>query len=302
MGTIDDRQLDDVSGRLVAASSHHYQAARRYRGARVGIGIALAALGPLLALWSTDASAAVGIVASAWLLIGRLVLLPAERERTRHAVVIQEVFDTRLFDLPWPASLAGPRPSEEDIADADRAVAADHAVRARHADGWYPSTAAIPAPLDTLLCQWSSMAYARAQHRGYARLILVVTIVLGGAALVVGLIGGMTLADWLVTFAMPALPALLDTAEISATHRSIATRRKTIEDQLDDLWQRELAAAGAIDITACRGIQDESFRIRLDGLRVPEWYYGIGRERYEGNMRAAAVARIQQLVDARSTP
>lgn len=115
----------------------------------------------------------------------------------------------------------------------------------------------------------------------------------------IGVVGGMTLTDWLITFALPSLPAALDASEIADAHRRMAARKAKNEDELlQPLWSAELAAPGTLSTQDCRRVQDESFRLRSRGLQVPDWFFWRRRQRSEANMHEAAEARRQQHLGA----
>ncbi|MGH9137910.1 MAG: S-4TM family putative pore-forming effector [Acidimicrobiales bacterium] len=121
----------------------------------------------------------------------------------------------------------------------------------------------------------------------------IVAVVAGVVA--VGVIGGMSLTDWLVTFALPSLPASLDASEIAEAHRRMADRKAATEDELiQPLWNGELSEPGALTAEDCRRVQDESFRLRSLGLQVPDWFFWRRRERSEANMHEAAALRREQ--------
>jgi len=292
---IDDRQRDAESGRLLRAYSAEYRWAKRYRALRIGVSMLLAATAPVLSLPSLTAAGVVGAAAGVWVVASRLVLIPIEQRHVRLAVRIQERFDTRLFGLPWADSMAGPTPPEEDIADAARRLERDERVARQHREGWYPSTVGLPYPADVIVAQWSSVAYGRHQSRAYFHFVTGAIALVAVSVIAIGVVGGMSLTDWLITFALPSLPAALDASEIADAHRRMADRKAKNEDELlQPLWSAELAAPGTLSVEDCRRVQDESFRLRSRGLQVPDWFFWRRRERSEANMHEAAEARRQQ--------
>lgn len=238
----------------------------------------LAVAAPLLLLASLTAAGVVGAIAGTWVVASRLVLIPVEKRHVRRAVRIQERFDARLFDLEWPEGLAGPTPSEEDIADAARRLQTDKRVARQHAEGWYPSTDGLPFPVDALVAQWSSAAYGRHQSRAYFHFVVASIAIAVAGEVAVGVIGAMRLTDWLITFALPSLPAALDASEIADAHRRMADRKETNENALLlPLWNAELSVLGTVTPDDCRRVQDESFRLRSQGLQVPDWFFWLRR-------------------------
>lgn len=299
---IDQCQRDAESGRLLRAFTAEYRRAKRYRALRIGGSMLLAITAPVVALWSLTAAGVVGAIAGVWVVASRLVLMPIEHGHVSLAVRIQERFDTRLFSLPWAESMAGPVPSEEDIADASRRLEDDDRVAQQHSEGWYPSTDGLPHPVEVLVSQWSSVAYGRHQSRAYFQFVAAMIVIVVVGVIALGVIAGMSLTDWLVTFALPSLPALLDASEIADAHRRIAETKGRDEDELLlPLWNRELKTPGTLTTDDCRRVQDASFRLRSQGLQVPEWFFWKRRGRSEANMHDAAAARRSEYQRATQT-
>ncbi len=297
--SIDERQRDDVSARLLRAFTAEYRRAKLYRGVRLGVSCVLALAGPLVGVASLTAAGVVGAIAGLWVVITRLLLIPVEKDHVGRAVRIQELFDTRLFDLEWPDGLAGLMPNQEDISDAARRVVGNARVAKQIDEGWYPSTKDIPWPVNVLLAQWSSVGYGRHQNTAYFRFLATSTGVAAVAVIIFGIATGMTLTDWLITFALPSLPALLDISEVADAHRRLAADKATLEgDLLQPMWRKELVHRGTLTLGDCGRVQDESFRMRELGLQVPDWFFRLRRARGEQNMHEACAARRAEYLGA----
>lgn len=75
----------------------------------------------------------------------------------------------------------------------------------------------------------------------------------------------------------------------------MADRKETNENALLlPLWNAELSVLGTVTPDDCRRVQDESFRLRSQGLQVPDWFFWRRRGRSEANMHEAAAARRDQ--------
>jgi hypothetical protein len=299
--TIDERQAEQESVRLLRAFTAEYRRAKIYRGLRHLVGFLLAIAGPIAALRSLTAAAVVGAMAGLWLFVGRLVLQPAEDRRRVQAALVQERFDTRVFDMPWSDSLVGPRPSEEDIAVAARRLTNDRRMSEVVEGGWYPSTATLPRPADVLVAQISSVAYGRRHHTNYHRVLSGILVLVVVSAVTLGGLLGMSLIAWLITFLLPSLPALLDAAEVTLAHRRQADNKKSLEDQMLALWDSELEAPGSIAMDDCRGLQDEAYKLRVASAQVPELFHYLRRRGEESTMREGAAARVSQYMAALAT-
>ncbi len=289
--TIDQMQLDAQSGQPLRAFTYLYRRSKKLRGYRTWVGIGLAVLGPLSSLISLTAAGVIGAAAALWVLISRIVLIPAEKRRHRLAVRVHEQFDIRLFGLPWN-NLVGPKPSHEDVVDAANRLADDDPIAKQHRDGWYPSTAGVPHPANVLIAQWSSVPYGRHMSWAYFQFLAGAVAIGFATAVVIGVAAGSSLTEWLIIWAMPTLPALLDAAEVGDAHRRLAQKKEKVEDELiRPLWDKALGGTGPTD-GDCRRLQDELLHVRLNGVQVPEWFYWRRHDRSELNMAQAAAERV----------
>ncbi len=150
-----------------------YRAAQRWRRARTAGTLGLAAVAPLVSLTiptTTDVLAAVG---AGWLVLGRTVLSALEQHARDRAVATHELYDTKLFYLPWNSALAGRPPIAEDIARAARQI--DNAEPYRQ---WYSvDLDGVPWPADALLCQRQSMVFFRGYNVFYSNALVSAGIV-----------------------------------------------------------------------------------------------------------------------------
>jgi hypothetical protein len=298
VSTLGERQLTAGAKGLLRAYSAEYRRAKKCRSFRAAGSVAFAIAGPVAAVWSVTAAAYIAAAAGAWTVVVRVLLKWYESEAQHQAVSIHELFDDEVFGLPWPESLAGRKPAEEDVIKAARSVAKDANLTARIDAGWFPVTPEVPTPVDALICQRSSAVWGRRQHKLYSRLVL---WVLGLAIMVevaVGFVLRMQISTWLIVFLLPGLPALLDGVELSHAHSEQSARKQDVEASITDAWNEELNKLGSFTVGQCRRIQDAVFRIRLEPVQIPEWYYKRHRDGDEEAMQSAASTLAAQYLKA----
>ncbi|MHA6779630.1 S-4TM family putative pore-forming effector [Pseudonocardia saturnea] len=256
------------------AYSRLYSVAQRWRRVRVLGTLILAITGPLLALSNIDTKGVLGAISAAWLILGRTVLSGLEQRARNQAVTVHELYDTELFRLPWNDALAGRRPLPDDVAASARRQP-DH----QRFHTWFTvDLAGVPWPADVLLCQRQSTVWGRGDHRSYATTVAVLGAIclLTGVAIAVTM--GLTLADYLVKLFLPTAPALLDSIELSRSHRGTSATRTDDVAAIDDLYEAHRDDLSAISVNEVRAIQDASFTARIDTPRVPGWFYKIRRQ------------------------
>lgn len=254
------------------AYSHLYKVAQRFRLARAA-GSATIAATPLLTWRYPGLAEIIAAIAGAWLIVARLLVNWGETTYTERAVNVQELYDTKLFGLPWNTALAGREPLPDDVADAAR-----HMTLTEDHIKWYRSDlTGVPWPADVLLCQRESAVWSRADHRGYGRTLLGAAAILFVLTAAIGLVADLTLADYLIKLGLPITPALLDAAELGKAHLRYAAKREQLVHDISDLWTLHKKHLADVAVTDCRRIQDEAYRLRRDAPRVPRWYYKIRR-------------------------
>lgn len=280
---ISESQNADQNVRLIGAWLRRFRIAQRWRRARLAGTMMLSLAAPAVVLIDAGARPLLGAIAGAWVLLARTALTFLEQRSRRKGAAIQEVFDTRIFSLPWNAALVGRAPAAEDIND-DAADSIDPQLR-----NWYPPAAgSLIWPMDVLLCQRSSVVWGRRDHTAYAAVVLGSTIMLFIVGLAVGAVADLSLATYLVALFLPTLPAYLDAVDQLQAHLGQAQRKGLVEAEIDELLEDARASSKRPESTRCRELQDRIYLNRQSGPQVPPRFYRWRRDRNESAMQQAA--------------
>lgn len=270
------------------AYSYLYCTAQRWHRARVLGTFVLATVAPVVSLLVPSTSDILAAVSAGWLVAGRTILSWLEEHGTLHAVGVQELYDTRLFKLPWNTALAGRQPAPEDVAAAAAHIRDDTGYR-----DWYSiDLGDVPWPGDVLLCQRMSMIWSRRDHRAYGTTILITGIAWFALGLAVALARDLSLAAYLIKIFLPSSPALLDCTELARSHWRHATRRENAEQDVQDIWDAHHDDPAGIDPAACRNIQDSAYLLRRHGPRVPGFFYRLRKPATAAAVSAGAAALL----------
>jgi len=280
---IHERQLDDDMLRLQRAAAASHQRGQLIEAVRVGAAILLALTGVVVTLLGHGRSA-VSIVGFFWFVISAFVLKRLAGETARQGALLQEMFDTSLFHLPWRSTVAGDPVPEPDVNRLARQLTPGSAKDGRITAGWYDSTAQVHHPYDVLIAQEQNLSWDARLRRRYSHLVVTAAVGWTAVGLVAGLlIADVTLPETLLSFFVPSLAIYQLAYEIWTGQQKVASERarlaKIVNDELrrgrpgpvsTKEWQRLRDAA--------RDIQDGILRTRLDTTRVPEWFYTRFRE------------------------
>jgi hypothetical protein len=286
--SIFERQNEAEALSVARAFRRRYEVARRWRLLRVGIGLAIGTVGVLLALVEPSTEQYVSAVAAAWLVFGRTVLDGYEDRQRRRGALAQELFDTRVFELPWNMSAVGSRPAPEDIRNWGR-KRADDGLR-----DWYADARPARHPLDVLLCQRSIITWARQDHATYADLLRWTAGIAFAATIILGVVLGLSLGEYLLRLGVPALPACLDVLDIAKANALVASTKARLERRADLLLERACASGTLPTLAECRELQDGIFITRLMP-GVPSWMYAITRKERQRNMEDTVARQVAQL-------
>jgi hypothetical protein len=272
--------------RLQRAAAASHQRGQLIEAIRVNAAVALAIAGIVVTLIG-HGRPAVSIIGAAWFVVSAFFLRRAAASATRQGALLQEMFDTDLFYLPWRSTVAGDQVPEPDVAHLARRLRLGCKKDQRILAGWYDPTDGVDHPYDVLIAQEQNLGWDTRLRRRYAALVLAAAVIWSGLGLIAGmLIAGATIVNTLLSFFIPSLAIYQIALEIWTGQQRVATERHrlnhTVTTELRNArpgvisnpdWRRlrELA----------RDVQDGILRTRLDVSRVPEWFYRRYRIRDE---------------------
>ncbi len=228
---INDRQNDVEHIRLLQAADVEHAKAQRVESARWG-GVALIlSVAGLAAVLFPDLRVAAAIIGVVFAVLTEIVWPLVTKNSNNRAVLIQEQFDTSLFQIPWNPDLGRPVPLV-DVADA----------AARYGKGdkrnWYLDVRGIPSPIAETLCQRENLIWDADQREAWAwRLVAGLS-----AWLAVGLTVSLA-AQWYVWqllawyIAPPTLPAAALALRSLVQQRSVARTKIELRERIDDALQ-----------------------------------------------------------------
>jgi hypothetical protein len=277
---ISDRQnAPEMIGLLAAASATHLRV-QRLEAVRVSASLAMAALGVVASFVSAVATP-IAIAGAVWGVLLATGITPWARHHAKRAAVVQEMFDTSLYGLPWNIVAAGaPLPSYE-VHSLARSFSL-HRRQDRLRD-WYANTSGLPLPYEVFICQQQNLAWDTRLRRRWALLLIaaLVTWLLLGIA--VGYAAGLTVGTTAIRWYLPAVGAALFGIEGCRAHLDISAERARVLP----LVQAEISGAGTQPpslaeserlLRVAREVQDVIFTTRRCLTRVPDWFYARFRD------------------------
>jgi hypothetical protein len=272
--------------RLLLAQRRLYSRAKWWSFLR-WIGFSLIGVAaPILTVAVPEAAVVVGAIAGVWIFLSRSWFSRKEQDLAGKAAGIQERFDRWVFGMPELATRV-PSASIEEIA---QLVGTDEAATANaekeHLKDWYPFNAHVDGATSIAIAQRANAAYSERLLNANANVWLAITLAWSGAAVIVGIIVGLTFTQFLLGVALPLLPALLDVwDQFRLTKRAGEVRRAMADDM-----EKEISGTGDRKLAAEDLLlwQEQTYELRRTSPQVPNLVYKRVRDRNEHAMNTAA--------------
>ncbi|GIJ33238.1 S-4TM family putative pore-forming effector [Micromonospora sediminimaris] len=291
------RQTEPEMMALLRAMSGCHARAQRLDNLRMIFSILLGVAGAVVALTGVS-STVVTAVGALWALANAVGLGTWSRGQLGRAAVLQEMFDVRLFGLPWNTVAAGGEVSAAEVSRLHRAYRGDE----RYLRDYY-EVPALPTPYDVLACQQQNLGWGARVRRRYAHVVLGGTAVWAVLGVVFGVTAGLTVSQLLLQWYVPSLGALLLGLEIYRSQRDVAAEREqalaVMQERIAATVARHGAHGSAELFTLARQIQDLIFRSRQRQTRVPDWFFRRFHAADRHDFQAAMTTLTRLLHDAR---
>lgn len=270
--TLLQRQRRPEMMALLHAMSVCHRRAQRLDNLRMALSVAIGVAGAVVAFTGVSANA-VTAVGALWAVVNAIGLGSWSTGQLRRAAVLQEMFDVRLFRLPWNAVAAGDLVGPPEVSRLDRAYRGDE----QYLRDYY-EVPDLPRPYDVLACQQQNLGWGARVRRRYAYTVLAGVALWATVGVVFAVTADLTVSALLTQWFVPSLGVLLLGLEIYRGQRGVAAER----DRALTLLQQQVAAAARHDadpateaelLTLARQTQDLIFHSRQGQARVPDWFF-----------------------------
>ncbi|WP_242906951.1 S-4TM family putative pore-forming effector [Actinomadura terrae] len=289
--TLRERQNDPALLALLRAMSVSHARVRRLNALRMAAAMAMAALGLLASF--TGSLPWVSVLGALWALAYSAGASFWADGELRRAALLQEMFDVRLFLIPWNRVIAGDEVPAHEVSRLNR--------RFRGDDGPlrdYYEIPDLPRPFDVLGCQHQNLGWGARVRRRYATTVAGATAGWAAMGLLVGVAADLGLTELVLRWYLPSLGVLLLGIDTQRGQRMIADERERVLRLVHEHLARTTGRAGPARtrdlLTLARQVQDAVYRTRVAQSRVPNWFFSRFRARdrqdFQESMRELAAA------------
>ena len=299
MNSIPVRQNYEPFLRLLRARSQIYKEAVRRQVAQFLVTVVIPVIGGIAGLFLAEIRPHVAALAVGLTLLDVAWLDRSQRNKIKIAAKVAERFDCELLEVPWNRFSVG-RPADPEIIDS--AATAWKGGETGLVD-WYPaSVGSVPIHLARIVCQRTNLWYDSALRRRYSTILILSAL---GASLflfVAGLVGKLSLLDFVLTALTPAAPMLIWALRDLFRQRDAADALEIIKGEAEGLWERALKGDCSDEYCAAasRNFQDAIYWRRVANPLVFPFVYSFLRATMEARMVAGANDLISQLTLERS--
>jgi hypothetical protein len=299
---IHQRQLDEDMLRLQRAAAASHQRGQRIEALRVSAAFVLAAGGIVVTLIGHGRTAW-AIAGFFWFLVSAIPLKNMAGATARQGALLQEMFDTALFGLPWRSTVAGDPVPDPDVSRLARQLERGSVREQRIVAGWYDPTGGVHHPYDVLVAQEQNLAWDARLRRRYSAWVLSLAVAWSLLGLLAGVLtANATVTDTLLSFFVPSLAAYQIALETWYGQRRVAGERerlaRTVDTELRQARPGLIAEAESRRLReVTRDIQDGVLWTRLDVSRVPEWFYKRHRTNDERDFADTAEGHRRRLAE-----
>ena len=296
LNSIPAKQNAEPQLQLLRAQRQLYNRAKIVMVWQLALTVAVPLVGALSTLALPDLKTLVAFAALTIAMIDVAVLDRLQKRILLSAAKIQEQFDCNIFALPWNKFTIGRPVTPEATYEAA-------ATYARKNDDkllldWYPPIIGeVSLHLARIICQRTNLWYDSKLRRHYGAALLILAAVLLVVLFLIGMGGGLTLTNFVLTVMAPAAPFYGWAMREYYRQKDVADAQDRFREEAEELWER--ARTGKCGASECeaqsREFQNAIFTRRSTSPPIFEWIYRLMRSSNEAQMNVGAEQMIQSI-------
>lgn len=237
-------------------------------------------------------------------LLDALVLEPRQKRLAQQAAKIQEAFDCDVLDLPWQELKTGDRPAEELINEKAEKHRRSDPLFSKLKDWYSPGVGQLPLAVARVLCQRVNIWWDAGLRKRYANWLAWGLLSILLLLVILGMLRGMPLSDFIYSMLIPMLPAFLWTIREHKKQQETASTLDRLHTAACKLWERALKrklADGQLK-QASRDLQNEIYDHRRSAPFIFDWIYNRLRKADEAQMNKNSGDLVQEYLKKPELP
>lgn len=225
------------------------------------------------------------------------VLTPLQTSLQEKAAKIQQLFDCDVLQLDWSQMYSGNRPNPEIIIDYSEKYVQKNKTCSNLLDWYSIVVGSLPMHQARLLCQRENVSWDVQLKRRYARWVIVILVTLVVIICLLGLIGGLTLENVILSLVVPLAPTFIFGLRQYIEHNEAAKRLDRLGEKCQDLWQQVVNnRISPQDLEReSYNLQTKIYESRRRSPLVFDWLYERLKKKDEEQMNKTSEAMIKEL-------
>ncbi|MFG1721048.1 S-4TM family putative pore-forming effector [Micromonospora chalcea] len=270
MASLATRQNSDRILDLQRAIAVAHERAQRVYTVALVLSVAVAALGVLVKVAPTTASA-VSLTGALWTAAYAVVLRPWADRYQRLSAVLQDMMDCSLLDIRANQVLIGPAVPEDQLSELKG--------RFRGEESWlrdYYIIAEVPDPYAALFCIEQNFAWGSKVRQRYAQVLAGLAALWVLTGVIIGFVTNMQVPALIGGWFVPSLGLLLlclDTYRLQLSNNRERARVRELVYALSAESSTTRLTPGPEWNALARQLQDVLFILRGQQARTPVWFF-----------------------------
>lgn len=276
--TLNTRQNSPEAIELLTAMRQSYENGKRFRLIRVLITVSIPILSIFIMKFNPNLKELLALVSSIWLVLSRLYFINFEKQCIKTGAMLQEEFDTRLFEIPWNKILVGEQISPKERILLSKSFKGDRA----KLKNWYPGLDESDENLNYLLCQRTSVEWEVELRKFYInKILLPMSIISTFTVILIFFQLNISFQTFILSVIVPSLPLILHVVDTLNAHKNQISSQKKILSSIDDLINRFETYTDLQVEKFLREYQNAIFMKRIETNVIPSKIYWLKRNVYD---------------------
>lgn len=275
MNDITTRQNNPNFIELLKAQRVAYSQCKKFQIFDV-VSIIIAILFPLLTLKYPSYQNAINAFGVLWT-ASYLLTEVYRKNKTTQGAIIQEQFDTELYDIKWNEVLCKDKANIDTIQD----LASKYSKNDLH--NWYSTKIdnKLPNEISILLCQRINFSWEISQRQKFVTFLSIIAILYYGIYIIIGFKNNVGFFDLLVMLSPSISFLVYSVLNVISLRSHVKSKNETLKFIDRELENFKQSRATLPKTETLRQIQDVVFTERTVPEKVPDWFYRLNKSKNE---------------------
>lgn len=275
MNDITTRQNNPNLIELLKAQRVAYSQCKKFQIFDV-VSVIIAILFPLLTLKYPNYQNAINAFGVLWT-ASYLLTEVYRKNKTTQGAIIQEQFDTELYNIKWNEVLCKDKANIDTIQD----LASKYSKN--DLQNWYSTKIdnTLPNEISILLCQRINFSWEISQRQKFVTFLSIIAILYYGIYIVIGFKNNVGFFDLLVMLSPSISFLVYSVLNVISLRSHVKSKNETLKFIDRELESYKQNKASLPTTETLRQIQDVVFTERTVPEKVPDWFYRLNKSKNE---------------------